>query len=325
MKSWSVRQRTIAGFSAVVLIMVGLSALAYVRLRGVAAQAAALDGDSVPGLDLVGRLQAVSVRIYNSAEQHVAEHDPEQIRQIVAYIQLKSTERLDLLKQYGPTITTSRGRELYEASKAALANYMVVRGQVLKLSADPKTKPEAAALLREQLAPLYDKLQDALMTEVDFNKANAFGDSERIRGAVAITETAMLVSLLLGLIIAVASGNLLVQAINQPLTQLVNAIETMRLGDFSERLKLVRDDEFGVMASGFIEMADSLQDLAEKTQQVAAGNLAIAVEPLGKRCLVDNGIEDIRLDVMLLAPLLREDVMNIDILAEEHRMIELLA
>ena len=48
------------------------------------------------------------------------------------------------------------------------------------------------------------------------------------------------------------------------------------------------------------------------------------VRPVGKRCLVDNGIKDIRLDAMLLAPVLREDVMDVDILAEEDRVVEFL-
>src|ERR1019366_4359961 len=290
MKSWTVRQRIIIGFSAVILVMVALSALAFVRLRGIATQAAALDGDSIPGLYLVGRLQAVSIQTYLSTEQHVLERDPAQMQRIMAYIQQKTEERFDLLKQYEPTIITSKGRELFDASKAALASYMVVRGQVLKLSADPKTKPVSATVLRDQLAPLYDKLQDALQTEVDFNRANAFEDSERIRLAVASTQTGILVSLALGMVFALVSAYVLVRAINQPLTRLVIAVEAMRLGDFSERLKLGRNDEFGVLASGFNGMADSLQGLAEKTQQVATGNLAIEVQPLSKKDVMGNAL-----------------------------------
>src|ERR1039458_4647279 len=79
MKSWSVRQRIIIGFSAVILVMVALSVLAFVRLRGIAMQAAALDRDSIPGLYLVGRMQAVSVQTYLSTEQHILERDPAQM------------------------------------------------------------------------------------------------------------------------------------------------------------------------------------------------------------------------------------------------------
>ena len=49
------------------------------------------------------------------------------------------------------------------------------------------------------------------------------------------------------------------------------------------------------------------------------------VRAIGKRCLVDDRIKDIRLDAMLLAPILREDVMDVDIFAEEDRVIKFLA
>src|ERR1019366_3643787 len=119
---------------------------------------------------------------------------------------------------------------------------------------------------------------------------NAFEDSERIRDAVASTQTGILVSLALGMVFALVSAYVLVRAINQPLTRLVIAVEAMRLGDFSERLKLGRNDEFGVLASGFNGMADSLQGLAEKTQQVATGNLAIEVKPLSKKDVMGNAL-----------------------------------
>ena len=76
MNNWTVRQRIIAGFGAVILVMVGLGAFAYVRLRGIAEQAVGLDGDSIPGLYIVGKLQAASVEAYSLTQQHVLEQDP---------------------------------------------------------------------------------------------------------------------------------------------------------------------------------------------------------------------------------------------------------
>ena len=49
------------------------------------------------------------------------------------------------------------------------------------------------------------------------------------------------------------------------------------------------------------------------------------VGAVGKGCLVDNGVKDIRLEAMLFAPLLREDVMDIDILAKKNGVVEFLA
>ena len=49
------------------------------------------------------------------------------------------------------------------------------------------------------------------------------------------------------------------------------------------------------------------------------------VRSVGKRCFVDDGIKDIRLDAMSLAPFLRKDMMDVDVFAEEDRVIEFLA
>lgn len=267
MKNWTVRQRIVGGFAAVMLVMVALSAFAYLRLRGIADQSAALDTDSIPGLYLSAKLQTVSVETYSSTEQHVLEQDQARMQQIMATIQQKTAERLDLLKQYELTSITSKDRELYEGINAALASYTVVLAQVLKLSADAKTKPQAAALLHDQLAPLFEKLKESIQAEVEFNKTNAYKDSERIRGAVLSAQTGILLSLPIGLVLAFVSGYLLVQAINSPLAQLVKAIDGMRLGNFSERLTLIRNDEFGAMAGGFNSMIEQLSSLIRGVQQ----------------------------------------------------------
>ena len=172
MNAGTVRKRVILGFSAVILLMIALCAFAYVQLRGIESQAIALRANSVPGLYLVGRLSAVSISTYTSVQQHILERDPAKMQQIMSYIHDKTTERLDLLKQYDNTISTPKARDLNEETKAALAPYMAVRGEVLKLSADPKTKSEASVLLHTQLEPAYGKLQGAIEAEVNFNKTS---------------------------------------------------------------------------------------------------------------------------------------------------------
>ena len=89
----TVRKRIILGFSAVILLMVGLCVFAYVQLQGIEAQASALRAESVPGLDLVGRLHSVSISTYTSVQQLILEKDPARMQQILAYIQEKSARR----------------------------------------------------------------------------------------------------------------------------------------------------------------------------------------------------------------------------------------
>jgi methyl-accepting chemotaxis protein WspA len=292
MKIGTVRSKIVLGFSAVILLMVALCAFAYIQLNEIEAQAVALHAESVPGLYLSGKLHAASIATYTSVQQLILEHDTARMQQIRVYLEDKTTERLDLLKKYEPTIKTEKQRELYLATKTALAPYMVVRRQVEKLSADPKTKAEAATLLQDKLEALYQKLQGAIEAELILNQTTADEASRRIQETVARSQTGMLVSLLIGVILALAAGYLLVQAIDRPLARLVAAMELLRGGDFSQKITLVQGSEFSILANGLNLVTDSLQEIAKKAEQVADGNLAIEVRRLSQRDVIGNALSE---------------------------------
>jgi methyl-accepting chemotaxis protein WspA len=279
-----------------------LCVFAYIQLRNIEAQAVELRKESVPGLYLAGRLQAISISTYTSVQQLILEPDPSRMQQIRTYLDDKTAERLDFLKKYEPTIRTDKQRELYEATKSALAPYMVVRRQVEHLSADPKTKTEAAKLQRDQLASLYGKLQEAIEAELAFNKATADEAGQGIQETVATARSGMLISLLIGVIFAVTAGYLVVQAIDRPLARLVAAMELLRGGDFSQKITLAQGGEFSILANGLNLVTDSLQEMAKKAEQVADGNLAIEVKGLSQKDVLGNALAEM---VQKLSSLIR--------------------
>jgi methyl-accepting chemotaxis protein len=56
-------------------------------------------------------------------------------------------------------------------------------------------------------------------------------------------------------------------AISKPLNRLVGSLERMRQGDFTERLSMERNDEFGVLSEGLNRLADDLSDLVGQVQR----------------------------------------------------------
>jgi methyl-accepting chemotaxis protein WspA len=290
MATGTVRRKIILGFSAVILLMVALCTFAYIQLRGIEAQAIDLRQGSVPGLYLAGRLQAVSISTYTSVQQLILERDPVRMQQIRVYLEDKTTERLQLLQKYEPTLKSDNQRELYEATNAALAPYMVVRRQVERLSADPKTKSEAEALRKDQLEALYGKLQGAIDAELAFNKAAADEAGQRIQESVTRAQTGLLSSLFIGVILSLVAGFFLIQAINRPLARLLADMELLSRGDFSEKVSPAQEGEFGILADGLKLVTASLRDLAQKAEQVADGNLAIDVKRLSQQDVLGNAL-----------------------------------
>jgi methyl-accepting chemotaxis protein WspA len=55
--------------------------------------------------------------------------------------------------------------------------------------------------------------------------------------------------------------------VTQPLNRLVGALERMRQGDFTGRLKITRRDEFGVLSDGLNRLADNLSGLVGQVQR----------------------------------------------------------
>jgi methyl-accepting chemotaxis protein WspA len=203
--------------------MVLLSTFTYRRLREIEVEAAGLRADSA--LYLSSRLYAVSIQTYTSVQQHVLEQNPAKMDEIMAFIKLKTAERLELLRQLEQAATTTQDKEMFQATKTALAPYMEVRQQVLKLSGDPKTKPQAAILLHDQLQALYDKLQDSITAQVELNKVTAEERGQQIKNAVASTQSALLEGLLVGSLLALGSGFVVLRVVNQSLAKLVSAVE----------------------------------------------------------------------------------------------------
>ncbi len=56
-------------------------------------------------------------------------------------------------------------------------------------------------------------------------------------------------------------------AMTRPLNRLVQTLERMRHGDFTERLDLKRNDEFGVLSNGLNRLADDLSELVGHVQR----------------------------------------------------------
>jgi methyl-accepting chemotaxis protein WspA len=99
-------------------------------------------------------------------------------------------------------------------------------------------------------------------------------ENDRLAGAAELAQAhstraywTIAASLMVGVILALAAGYLLIQAIKQPLARLIAAMEPMRDGDFSQKGTLALDGEFGVLAGGLDLMANSLSSLIRRVQK----------------------------------------------------------
>lgn len=121
----------------------------------------------------------------------------------------------------------------------------------------------AMTFYRQKYAPVRTQ-RDALLSELD-SQVRLVGNDEAIRAQniaiVCLTFAGML------LVATLVLGRFHSTSVSEPLTRLVDALERMRNGDFTQRVKFKQQDEFGVLGDGLNRLADDLSVLVGQVQR----------------------------------------------------------
>lgn len=225
-------------FLAVALLVIGSTLLLSWQLEGSAA-----------AINVAGSLRMDSYRLAMLAGQ--LDTDPTAPGQLGG--QLKRIDAtLDLLERGDPQ------RPLFLPPTSAIRGVFIdVRRQWRA-----ELAPRAGALLARDPTPPADvravqQLSERFVQRVDLLVQHIERDSE---GRTFWLRASQLLLLAFALVGTVSIIYLLFGMIVAPVTRLQAGMERMREQDFSARLPVDGSDEFGVLASGFNQMADKLQD-----------------------------------------------------------------
>ncbi|HSV50771.1 MAG TPA: MCP four helix bundle domain-containing protein, partial [Burkholderiaceae bacterium] len=225
MKNWSIRNRIIASFAVLLLLMLAMGLIAHTRLSEIEAETALADSDSIAGLHASATMRGMWSIDNLMTLKYLQEPNPETRRQLLQDLQASRRQHGAKLEEYAKTITTAQDRELYEALKAANIRVQRFEDELLTL-VENKQRPEALALFHGELARAMEALQPRLQALIDLNKDNAHRSMVDIRDHVAYTNKGMIVALALSAFAAVLSGWLLLRAISEPMQRVLAVLDT---------------------------------------------------------------------------------------------------
>ncbi|HSW13049.1 MAG TPA: methyl-accepting chemotaxis protein [Solimonas sp.] len=266
MKHWTIRQRTIGSFAVVLLLMIAVGLLAFWDLSRIEREAEAIQSDSLPGLYYSTQLMTAWQENYALTEAHVLEEERAALERLEAQLRVDADRLRELDRQYEASITRDEDRQNFQAFQATQEGYRQAQQEVLKHGGVDGVDAAARTALH-RLQAEFEKLGGAVRVIVEDNKAHAEESATQIRSDVVSSKVQIMGGIGLALVLAFVCGYFLLQAINRPLTQLLEVVNVMRTGDFSRRLQLERRDEFGLLAEGFNRMVDELTALVGQVQK----------------------------------------------------------
>lgn len=260
MTNISVRTRIIAGFTALVVTIGALGAFALDRLAGIQARSQALTNDALPGLFEISALDDAIRDHHRLVLAARLESEPVRRQQLLNEIARLRADTETLTTRHRNTIGTEDDRKLFEPLAAALHEYERASDAWV---AAPGEQP-ALRMAHEQA---HGSLVEILKRLAAFDQEHGLRAATEIVEAVESARQALWIGVLMSLVFAIVSGVSLVRAINQPLGQIVAAMDVVRSGNFTHKMNVARKDEFGMVAEGFNRVSSDLTMLIGQVQR----------------------------------------------------------
>ena len=268
MKNLTIGRRLIIGFSGIILITLCLSLYSFTRLESIQSQASSLGKDSLPGAVLMGQIASLSEREVSLVLQHIKANDSQEVEKLDQQLRENHGKLSDLFKTYQATIFGAEEVERFQRLNTSYAAYDAPLEEVLRLSREQKDK-EAYDLYDQKLQPMFQMFLDSANDDVAYNKKAAEASVTKLNAAAVESEIVLVVGIILSLILAALICISVVRAINRPLAKMIDLMTHIRTGNFTRRLTLQRNDEFGVLGDGFDRMSDDLTNLVGRVQRSA--------------------------------------------------------
>lgn len=256
MRSWTIRARVITSFTLIVGLMIITAALVYGRLHQVQIDARTTQEVSLRQLDHIDQFRRAATAYLQALEQATGAADADRRNQLVetrqAYL-----ESLNVVLEVDRPNARAASAAATGLQQAALAyQRATAEGGT---TADAGSHARLIAAFEAQLAAV-----DALEHE---SRGRAHADLGRIVSDARHAVVTLAVSSAVAMALAALCAIFLLRAIARPLARLVQIVNAVRQGDFTQRLRIERQDELGILAAGFDRMSDELVGLVGQVQK----------------------------------------------------------
>lgn len=267
MKNWTLRHRILASFAVVIAIMLLMIVASYTRLVKIESDAEAVRTDSIPGMYISSMIRSAWVDSYLYTQQLIGLSYQRELLTADEDQYTGFSERLvKQIDAYRKTIVGAQDQVNLDEFEKTRKAYDEVLSKTLEAYRQRKFT-QAQDLAQQTLAPLWTTGRKQINALIEDNGKAATAASNGIAASVAQAKLTMWLSLAVAIVAAGICGLLLLGNIMAPMHKLLQVLATMRAGDFSVRVDLHRNDEFGAIETGFNDMLTELNALVAQAQR----------------------------------------------------------
>lgn len=266
MWGWTIRRRVVLGFGAVLVLIALVESVSLVELVRISGKGETLGRDSLPGLEIVARLESDWLDRYALTIRYLAAPDAATRTRLAPKLRATRADLERTAGKYESTVFRPEDRQTFDAYLRASEAYEHTQDPLI---ARPPKLEALGDVIDGQLAPRFADVSDATRKLVAENRLAAENSTAAIQTAVSGARLGILLSFASALLLAAVCGYFLLQSISQPLKRLLEATGIVSGGDLSRRIRLEQRDELGKLGGAFDRMLGELAGLVEQVQKSA--------------------------------------------------------
>jgi methyl-accepting chemotaxis protein len=267
MKNWTIGQRIVAGFAALLLISAAFGLYAYRGLIAIDHLAVRISGDCLPGVYRIGRIETLNLTNYSLTQRLIFVTDPARRAAIEKTMKANSEEMTALYKSYETTITLPEDRRLYDAIQAARGPYTEERKRFIA-DLGKMTPAEASARLLERLEPLYLNYYHTIRTLVELNRSEGERAGSGIAEAVLTARHGIGAGLTGALLVGIGVSVLVIRTTNRRLRTVASTLSAGAAEVTSAAGQVSAAGQ--TLASGASEQAASLEETSASLVELSS-------------------------------------------------------
>jgi methyl-accepting chemotaxis protein len=271
--NWSIRNKIIAAFSALMVVIVALGFTAIQKFSALNDSVETITRDSLLGTGYLSDMRGAILRYRLASTKAILSKADTKGDAVDRALAEWSTVLAAQEAKYAPTLETAEEKALFAEYQAAWKAYLEASQQMLSVWHDGKYDEAIDRMGR--IAPQGEKVDAALDKDVKYNVQVAKELTDQAASHYSGGRLIIMVLLGAAIVVSVAAGYVMVRAIARPIQAMTAAMRGLAAKDMTVEIPAKgRTDELGHMAeavSVFKENMVRADQLAatEKAEQVA--------------------------------------------------------
>lgn len=280
---WTLRKRILFSFGLVTLVFVLISWIASTRLRTIGDIATSLRERGVPAAYAIGEIHAGAG--FATTIGYVLASDPARKTEFAEKLRQQQSRIEPLFEQLAATNVTQTEKELFESFVAAFRTYQSQQKEAIEAAVDPARQRVVLYVLETRLQNAYLDVIEKGNAVIAFKKQQALDGTRQVEEQISAMKKRGLIAIGCVFLISALAAATLIRGITRPMKQVIDLADQMSTGNFTRRLTLERNDEFGQLGQSLNKMVDQLALLLRQVQksQLQTNSSASQVAASAKR------------------------------------------